>query len=240
VTLERFLTTLAVNSNMNDFRFGFVVKYFTRSYWYRDVWELPLIGLALFLFIRHRLWQRHGFIAILLVLAIVESFAVSRPNANYMVFAYPAFSLLMFVTFEERRLLRKLLPVIGVALLAVYGSTYALNRGYDFDRVIAETRSTLANERLPVVGMPDNWFAVPEREFYPIYHSVDYIPSLGLKDFYLVRNDDLSDQSNNYYSLIDTLTKTHSCAPVRSFTAYNDQAVDVFRCVARSHAAKHE
>src|SRR5204863_4195236 len=113
-------------------RFGFIVKYFTRSYWYRDVWELPLIGAALFLYIRHRLWQRHGFIAILLVLAIVESFVVSRPNANYMVFAYPAFSLLMFVTFEERRLLGKLVPAMVAALLAVYGFTYALNRGYDF------------------------------------------------------------------------------------------------------------
>ena len=239
VSMERLRTTLAINRSMNDFKFGFIVKYFTQFYWYRHDWELPLIVGALVLFIKHGLWKRDAFAAIFLATMIGSSFAIGRANANYMIFVYPAFSVLIFVTFEEMRLLGKLVPVIGAALLILYGSHYAFNHGFDFDRVTAETRASLIDKNVPVIGMPDNWFAVPEREFYPIYPSVSYIPSLDLTEFYLVRNDYISSQSNNYHTLIAALQKTHECALVRNFRAFRNHDVDVFQCKRRPRAAEH-
>lgn len=230
LSFGRVRTTLAVDRNMNEFAFGFIAKYFTQVYWYRHVWELPLILGAVALFIKHRLWKRNAFPAIFLVTMIVCSFAIGRANANYMVFAYPAFTVLIFSTFEELEMLGPVVPAIGVVLAVLYGVHYGLHRDFDFNRITAETKASLANPSLPVIGMPDNWFAVPEREFYPIYPSVSWIPSLGLKEFYLVRNDYIGNQSNNYHSLIAALYETHDCVSVRHFKAFKDHDVEVFQC----------
>jgi len=231
-------TTLAIDRSMNGFEFGFIVKYFTQSYWYRHAWELPLILGAVALFIRHRLWKRNAFPAIFLVAIIVCSFAIGRANANYMVFGYPAFSVMIFSTFEELRLLGKIVPAIALVLAILYGGHYVLHRDFDFNRITAETRASLVDDKLPVIGMPDNWFAVPEREFYPIYPSVSWIPRLGLSDFYLVRNDYISDQSANYHALIAALHETHDCVPVRHFKAFSDHDVEIFQCSEKGRGGK--
>jgi hypothetical protein len=230
LSFERVRITLAIDRSMNNFAFGFIGKYFTDSYWYRHDWELPLILGAVALFIKHRLWKRNAFPAIFLVAMIVCSFTVGRANANYMVFAFPAFSVLMFSTFEELQMLGKVVPAIGVVLAVIYGVHYGLRHDFDFNRITAETRASLVNPSLPVIGMPDNWFAVPEREFYPIYPSVSWIPRLGLKEFYLVRNDYISNESANYHALIATLHQTHDCVSIRHFKAFRDQDVEIFQC----------
>lgn len=238
LSFERLRTTLAIDESMNDFKFGFIVKYFTQSYWYRHAWELPLILGAVALSIKHRLWKRNAFPAIFLVTMIACSFVIGRANANYMVFVYPSFSVLIFSTFEELRLLGKIVPAIAVVLAVLYGVHYILHRDFDFNRITAETRASLVNDKLPVIGMPDNWFAAPDREFYPIYPSVSWIPRLGLKDFYLVRNDYIGDQSNNYHTLITALHETHDCVSIRHFKAFSDHDVDVFQCSGKVRAGK--
>jgi hypothetical protein len=239
LSFERLRTTLVLDKSMNDFKFGFIVKYFTQCYWYRHAWELPLILGAVALSIKHRLWKRNAFPAIFLVTMIVCSFVIGRANANYMVFVYPSFSVLIFSTFEELRLLGKIVPAIAVVLAVLYGTNYVLHRDFDFNRITAETRASLVNDNLPVIGMPDNWFAVPDREFYPIYPSVSWIPRLGLKDFYLVRNDYIGDQSNNYDTLIAALHETHNCVSVRHFKAFSDHDVDVFQCSEKVRSGQH-
>jgi hypothetical protein len=63
---------------------------------------------------------------------------------------------------------------------------------------------------------------------------------LGLKDFYLVTNDYIGDQSNNYHPLIAALHETHNCVPIHHFKAFSDQDVDVFQCSEKVRAASTE
>jgi len=229
-SLELLFTTLTAYSGMNSFRYGFVAKYFVQDYWYRHAWELLLILAAVVVFVKKRLWRGGAFPAIFLPVMIASSFATSRPNANYMPLVYPAFLIFIYDTFERAGLLRKVLPWVAAALIVLYGGHWWFNRNFDFEAIVAQTRRNLPDARLPVVGMPDNWFVVPEGTFYPIYPSVAYIPDLGLKEFYLVRNDYIGHRSRNYRPLIAWIGAHYRLEPVRSFAAWGDQRVEIFRC----------
>ena len=225
---------------MNSFRYGFVAKYFVQYYWYRHAWELLLILAAAVVFVKKRLWRGASFPAIFLPVMIASSFVTSRPNANYMPFVYPAFLVFVYDTFERAGLLRKVLPWVAAALVVLYGGHGWVNRHFDFEAIVAQTRSSLPDASLPVIGMPDNWFVVPEGTFYPIYPSVAYIPDLGLKEFYLVRNDYIGHHSRNYRPLIEWIGAHYDLELVRTFTAFDDQPVEIYHCQARVPAAVAE
>jgi hypothetical protein len=86
-----------------------------------------------------------------------------------------------------------------------------------FQTVIIETRKSLQNPGLPVVGMPDNWFAVPARTFYPIYPSGTNIAPLGLPEFYLIRNDYVADRIRNYKSTVAYIEKNYDLSLAHPF-----------------------
>lgn len=236
-SLDLLATTLTAYRGMNSFRYGFVAKYFVQLYWYRHAWELLLILAAAVVFVKMRLWRGASFPAIFLPVMLASSFATSRPNANYMPLVYPAFLVFVYDTFERAGLLRKVLPWVAAALIVLYGGHWWYNKNLNFEAIVAETRRSLLDASLPVIGMPDNWFVVPEGTFYPIYPSVEYIPDLGLKEFYLVRNDYIGQHSRNYRELIDWIGERYELAPVRTFTAFEDQRVEIYRCRSREPAA---
>ena len=229
-SFEKLRTVLSLKKEMSDFKFGFIIRYFVRDFWYRHVWELLLIITSAGLFIKNRLWRYQPFVTVFLPVMIVSSFVASRPNPNYMLFVYPAFLLLIFYTFEKLQMIHKLLWCAGSALVVLYGCHYLFNRSFDFQAVVTETRKNLPDENLPVIGMPDNWFAVPERVFYPIHSSVKQLPSLGLKEFYLVRNDYIKNRIRNYNSLIAYFQETYDFSLTSRFKAYNHGDVEIYHC----------
>jgi hypothetical protein len=229
-SLDLLVTTLTAYSGMNSFRYGFVVKYFVQQYWYRHVWELLLILAAAVVLVKNRLWRGGGFPVLFLPVMLVCSFVTSRPNANYMPLVYPAFLVFVYDVFERAGLLRRVLPLVVAALVVLYGGYAWFNRHFDFAAIVAQTRSSLPDASLPVIGMPDNWFVVPEGTFYPIYPSVEYIPDLGLKEFTLVRNDYIGQHSRNYRPFLAWVEANYDCAPVRSFAAGDSRRVEVYRC----------
>ncbi len=233
-TFERLATLLAIKKEMNDFKFGFIIKYFGQYFWYRHLWEIPVLIFVFYLFIKNRLWKQHVFIPVFFVVMVLSSLATSRPNANYMVFVYPAFVFIAVYTFEKMQLLNKVKRIVSILLLVLYGAHFIANRSFNFNRINAETKASLPQDGLPVIGMPDNWFAAMDRPFYPIYHSVKYIPDLGIKEFYLVRNDYISHRSNNYYSFIKWCDEKYDVLPLKKFNAYKDKSVEVFHCKLKS------
>ena len=236
-SLDLLVTTMKLNQGMNNFRLGYIAMYFVQRYWYRHVWELLLILVAAYLYVKNGLWRGTSFPSIFLPVMILSSFVTSRPNANYMLFAYPAVLLFVYDTFERTGLLRRVLPLVATALVLLYGGYGWFYRNFDFQAIVTETRRSLPDANLPVIGMPDNWFVVPEGTFYPIYPSVEYIPELGLKDFYLVRNDYIGHDSRNYLPMIAWIGAKYDLEPVRAFTAWEDQRVEIYRCRAREPRA---
>jgi hypothetical protein len=229
-TFERLNTILSIKKGMNDFEYGYIVKYFTQHFWYRHVWELPVLFTAIYLFVKNRLWKDNLFIPVFFTVAVLSSFVTSRPNANYMVFIYPAFVFFGIYVFEKTGLLKKLSNIVAVLLLVLYGAHYFAHRTYDFNRIITETKAALPQDGLTVIGMPDNWFAAMDRPFHPIYHSVDYIPELGIKEFYLIRNDYISQRSRNYHDFIAWCHANYEVVPLKKFNAYKDKQIEVFHC----------
>ncbi|MCB0520038.1 MAG: hypothetical protein H6577_14525 [Lewinellaceae bacterium] len=222
--------TLTMYSGMNNFRFGFIVKYFFQYYWYRHAWELLLLLASLFIFVKNKMWKGGHFASLLLPVMVLSSFVTGRPNANYMIFVYPAFLLFMFDVFERRGWLKPMLVYVGVSLSILYGLTFFANRHFDFKKITQATAQNLPDDGLPLIAMPDNWFAAPGRPFYPIYPSVRYIPDLHLQEFYLIRNDYISHHSRNYDSLIQWLEERFDFTLVKKFNAFEDQDVEIFHC----------
>jgi hypothetical protein len=229
-SFARLQTILALKKEMGGFKFGFIVKYFVQRFWYRHVWELLLVAAAVVLFLKHKLWREHTFATVVFPVMIAASYVVSRPNANYMVFIYPAFLLFILQTFEKLDLLRGLRWFAGSALLVLYCGHYIANRSFDFQTVIRETRKSLQNPSLPVVGMPDNWFAVPERTFYPIYPSERRDIRPGLPEFYLIRNDYVANRIRNYKSTVADIEENYDLSLAHRFGAYDRGEVEIYHC----------
>lgn len=229
-TFERLFTILSIKREMNGVSFGFIVKYFTQHFWYRHVWELPFIIGAGYLFVKNKLWKQDVFVPVFFGVMVLSSFAMSRPNANYMVFVYPGFLLLAVYTFEKLGLLKKAAHIAAVLLLVLYGAHFIVNRSFDFNRVNAETRAALPQDGLPVIGMPDNWFAAMDRPFFPIYHSVTYIPELGIREFYLVRNDYIGHKSKNYQPFLAWCNEQYEVVPIKQVPAFKGHVAEVFHC----------
>ncbi len=233
-TFDRLFTILSIKKEMNEFKYGFIVKYFTQYYWFRHVWEIPVLFFALYLFVKNRLWKQNAFIPVFFVVMILASLVTSRPNANYMVFIYLGFVFIAAYAFEQTQWLGKMTKVISIVLLVLYGGHFIANHSYDFKRINAETRASLPQDGLPIIGMPDNWFAAMDRPFYPIYHSVRYIPDLGIKEFYLIRNDYISHKSHNYQSFLDWCNENYDVVPIKKFNAYKDESIEIFHCKLKS------
>lgn len=229
-TFERLNTILTIKKAMNNFKYGFIAKYFIQHFWYRHVWELPVIIGTIYLFVKNKLWNKNAFIAVFFVVMVLSSYITSRPNYHYMVFVYPAFLFLGIYTFEQLGLLRKMSNIIIALLIVLYGGHFIVNHDFNFKKINAETRASLPQDDLPVIGMPDNWFAAMDRPFYPIYHSVKYIPSLGLKEFYLIRNDYIGHMSKNYDEFLAWCQQHYEIEPVRKFEAAPGKEVEVYHC----------
>ena len=143
---------------------------------------------------KNKLYRQDVFVWIFLVTLLISTYITGRPNRNYMVYLYPAFLILMFYTFERLGRLKQICIALTAIFIIYFGVIYSMNRDYNFQHLISETKSAITNKNLPVIGMPNNWYAAQDQEFYPIYNLVNFIPDLNLQELYLVRNDYLQEE----------------------------------------------
>ncbi len=196
LTVDTFVETLSARRGMgngNPLK-NYIFSYFFQPDWYRHWWELILLIYVIVLYLKNKLYKQDVFVWIFLLVLVVSIYITGRPNRNYMVYLYPSFLILIAYTFERLDRL-KFLCVSLMTIFTIYlGTNYVINRNYDFDHLITETKSAMTDKTLPVVGMPNNWYAAQEQEFYPLYNLVNFIPDLQLKELYLIRNDYLQEE----------------------------------------------
>ena len=255
---DKFSETLLSRRSMGIEFKNYILTYFVQPLWYHHVWEFILILFSLVLFFVKKANKGHQFVWILLTVLFLSTFITGRPNRNYILYVYPAFLLILFYSVEVAGWLKSFTIVLFGIFLLHYGTVYYYQHDYHFQQMITETEAGLSEKEIPIVGMPDNWYAAKDRELYLIYNSLKNIPDLGLKELYLIRNDYLHAESlsmrleawlqdlglvkdpllakrrRHYYELIQYFEDHYEYKLVRQIPAYGGGVVEIYHCVLKS------
>lgn len=197
--------------------------YYFKSKMLRHIPELVLIGVAAWVFISRSIYAKEKFAGIFALVMVVTSFIVPYPNAHYALYFYPAFILLVLVTFERIGRLNLVLALLLALLVPQYSFVYYKNHDWDFNAYLTGVRSAVPKDALPVVGGADVWFALRNREFHALNYNSDF-KALGLKRFYLIDNGNLA--STCWPDMEETIKNGYTRQSVTSFTA-NGQRFNV-------------
>ncbi len=187
-TLEHLTGTFGRKRQMDDYRFqNYLLTYFfITSYRF----HVPEFLLLLFILI-YGYWKkffRHARLGtILLMVAILASVIISRPNFNYATFSYPVL-LLLFLSFGAYFKKLGLMAVVLTLLFTwQYSWVYCQQGNYNFAEQTRRLQALVEDDKLPVFGTANDWFAFQDRDFRHLT-----VPRRGLPDidrgFYLVRN----------------------------------------------------
>ena len=163
-------------------------EYFFETKYYRHIPELVFILACISYYFLRRNFRRNVFISALLLASLVIGVIVRRPNFMYAVYIYPAFLLLVFWLFQDRKLIKVLAILILIYLIPQYTFVMIKNREYNIEEYLDNVAALVPEDAVPVLGGPNAWFAMKEREFY----FVDYrmgLENLDLNEFYLIEDD---------------------------------------------------
>ncbi len=208
---------------------NYILSYFINYDWYSRIWEFVLFLVALGLYFRKGLSKRNRFLTILVIVVLVSTLITRRENRNYMVHIFPAFILLYFYTFEQLGQLRKFVGVLTLCMSLYYGLHFYYNSSYNFEKIIAEIREAIGDTTLPVVGVPDFWFAAMEQPFVPI-HRLKEANFQSLDQLFLIQSDYLEWRCREYDRTMKYYQSNYSTSLVKEFTAYRDKTICIWRC----------
>lgn len=138
--------------------------------WYAHIWEFALFLAGLTFYFRKGIFKGNRFLTILIVVLLISTIITRRENKNYLVYIFPAFILLYFYTSEQLKILKKFSLALTVAMGLYYGLHFYFNSAYDFEKIVLATKEELKDHTLPVVGVPDFWFAAMDQNFIPIHY----------------------------------------------------------------------
>ena len=229
-SFELMYTILTVKKEMKGPIANYYLRYFIQGFWYRHFWELFFLGFGIYLYVKNKMWKHDSFVYLFPLVMFISSFITSRPNWHYMIFAYPSVLLIACYAYEKAHLFEKMIKVVTIILVILYGAHFYFNHDYHFKSIMKETSKVITRPEVPIVGMPDFWFAKPQQTFYPIYTSVKYIPDLDLPECYLIRSPYISHWSKNYQQNISYFETNYDCEVLKTFIARGEDEIQVEYC----------
>lgn len=170
---------------------NYILNYFINYDWYSRFWEFALLLFSLGVFVQRKYFKQHPYLTIMLAVLIVSTLITRRENRNYFVYIFPIFLLMYFYVFERLGKLRIFVLGLVATLGLYYSGHYYFNGSYEFQRVIDEVQVSIDDKQLPVIGVPDFWFAVKEQQFIPLHHRQQKA-LLTLDDFVFIEADYLA------------------------------------------------
>ena len=170
-----------------------VIAYFFETQYLRHIPELLLIVLSIVLYFLKKMYLG-GNLFTIIFLSITAIFAAIFPRENYqyVVLYFPAFTL-MFVDLATR--LKKSILLYSfflILLLPQYAIIYHKNHDSNLPSFLRAISSAIPNDKLPVVGTANSWFAFKDRTFYSHFQP-EYFAKLPLDSFYFITNTSTSD-----------------------------------------------
>lgn len=213
---------------------GFAFSYFFETQYLRHLPELVIFVGAAALAIRLRLLQNERLFAVMVVASVALLLLIRRENFHYMLFVYPVLIYLLVLVAD--RLRRVALPLlVFVALLTPqYAFAYIQNRDYDLNTYLSAIAVAVPDDALPVIGPPNAWFAMYEREFYSLQSGSHALIARDLQAFYIISNP--YPDAENDRRVARELVSGYSCVQL-STTPVFETSMTVERCV-HSGAAK--
>lgn len=167
---------------------NYIYSYFFESKLHRHIAEFILFFTALIIYIWKKMYKNDGFTLIFLGVVIFQSLVLPRGNANYGVFAFPAFVLLAVHAASGIKKDQILLLLTFLLLFPQYAYLYKMNyRQESQTEYIEKVRKVLPENDIPIFGSPNEWFAYYDREFYS-FKLLDVKPEID--ECYVIVEDD--------------------------------------------------
>jgi len=185
--LSEILSIVAQATNLKDQVNHYLYAYFFTTKYYRHIPELVVISISCYIFIAKKLYRTEQFVGIFILLVLISTFIIRRPNFHYAIYAYPAFILLIVVVSKYLKHSYLSVALIFAMLLPQYGFVYFKYNHFEFNEYLKVIRKSVPKDDLPVVGYSTHWFAFynENRDFFAINYQKD-VAQLSLKDFYLI------------------------------------------------------
>ena len=232
-SLKEMIALIGSKADMVSPLNNYMLTYFTDFDWYNHLLEFALLVTTTGLFIKKRLYKGNEFITIFLVVLVISTFLTRRENRNYMLYIFPAFLMMYCYTYEQ---LKKLPQFVGALVLMFgiyYGSIFYTHRGYNFQQISSKIEQATPKQSLPIVGMPDIWFAAQERIFYPMHTHRDF-NRIHLQEFYLVESDFLANRNRVYQPLMDYFFDNYDQELKSEWIAYQNKSMRVWKMTSKN------
>ncbi len=143
--------------------------------------------ISLGIFIWRGYYKQNRFILIFLLIILAANFLNPRTNFHYTLYFYPAFILLSLFTFEKTAEVEWAVSILFLMFLAYNATIFYRRYYYNFDNYISEIRKAVPDDRLPVVGGPNEWYAFKDREFYAGVYTFSF--NTNSREFYLIEGN---------------------------------------------------
>lgn len=207
---------------------NYILSYFTDFDWYSHIPEFLLLGVSTVVYIKHKLYTHNRFLLILLITLLVSTFITRRENRNYFLFISPVVILFYLETFSQIKRPQLIINSLVAIGLFYFLIMYHKNQSFKFDNFVELIR-TSTEEDLPIVGMPDVWFAAYDRDFIPIHNERNF-NNIYLDSFYLIETDYLKDRSRSYSLVQANIHKNYKCQQIRTWHAFDNNNVQICKC----------
>ncbi len=227
-SLPEMITLVSSKADMVSPLDNYMLTYFTDFDWRYHLLEFGLLVVTTTLFIKNKLYKKNDFVTIFLLVLLVSTLLTRRENRNYIIYIFPAILIMYSYTYEQLKKLPQFLAATIAVLGIYYGSIFNANRSYQFQEISAKITAVIQQEDIPVVGMPDVWFAAQERTFYPLHTHRDF-NRIALDEFFLVESDFLAHRNRAYQPLMDYFFKNYDKELKSEWIAFKGQPIRIWK-----------
>ncbi len=224
------MTSLISNKkDMNSPVNNYILAYFTSYDWSQHLMEAALFLSSIILFFASKAHKENKFVQIFFWVMIISTLITRRENKNYFFYLMPMLAMLYSLAYEKINKLPHFTVALSLLLSGYYISIYQKHQGFKFDGFTNFVQETTQGKDIPIVGIPDTWFACPEKTFYPI-HNEKNLNHIDFDELYLVETDYLSHRNRFYDNTKAHFHQNYDCKILGEWNAYQDNVARVCHC----------
>ena len=216
-------------SNMVSPVNNYILAYFTDYDWVHHLPEFALLATTVFIYSKEKLYRKNKFLFFLLIFLVVSTLITRRENRNYFIYLTPCILMLYFYTFSQIKKTKVLVAALATICVVYFSSIYYKHHDFNFDQFVSFVQENTPSTDIPIVGMPDVWFAANDNEYYPIHNERDF-NKIELEEFYLVETDYLSRRSRVYQDVKENIHNNYNCEKTAEWSTYNGNVAAICHC----------
>jgi hypothetical protein len=219
----------------NSLQDNFLYRFYFETLYYRHLPELILIVISIYLYIKRGLYKNRAIILHCLISMLIFSLLLGRGRFSYTVLIYPAFVLFIFYTFISLNRLSLLISLILVFYTPQYLFLSYKNRNVidaqDYKNFINEEVRSNSSNSLPIVGLPNDYFAFISAEFYNLCYVDITSFNQKVKEAVMITHE-VSELDKYYRGLpcdnLNNINKNYSQQFIKTLK-YMDESIIIYK-----------